>query len=81
MRGEQTIKTCADELGLTANNVRSRNTKALDNLYHMKKIRDYYDDIRSRGMRGTGVSKFMETGSSATEFAALWLVSHPPVTP
>ena len=50
---------------------RANESKALRSLRRNKSVSQYYDDIRSSGMKGTGAQRFFETWMSATERTAL----------
>lgn len=70
-----TLKETGEWLGCTLNNAREHERNAFRELRRpsrARKLRPFLeDDIRSRGMQGTGVTCFNETWTSATERVAL----------
>ena len=72
------VRTCAEELGISSCAVRSREEKALRRLYNMDRIRAYNDEIRSRALRGNSMRNFNQTNTSSTERAAIWSLKHTP---
>ncbi len=70
-----TLKETGERLGFTLNNAREHERNAFRELRRpsrARKLRPFLeDDIRSRGMQGTGVTRFNETWTSATERVAL----------
>ena len=76
-----TYQQCGDMMGITRARARSVETKGLRTLRHPKnsnKLRPFLDDyevIRANGIRGTGVERFENTWTSATERVALGIDS------
>ena len=69
---EETAKAC----GISKNRVFTQEMKAMRALKspaYAKRLLPYYDGVRSRAMHGTGVKRFNETWTSATEREALRL--------
>lgn len=73
---EKTLKETGEALGVTLEYVRTLQAKALRKL-SLPKYADtlrlflFDEEIRSRGMRGTGVNSFRRTWTSATERTAI----------
>lgn len=66
-----TLQQTAEALGLaTVGITKGIERSALNKLWHNPRIRNL-DDIRSAGMRGTGLETFKRTWTSATERAAI----------
>lgn len=76
-----TYQQCGDMIGITRDRARSVETKGLRTLRHPKnsnKLRPFLDDyevIRANAIRGTGVERFENTWTSATERVALGIGS------
>ena len=73
-----TLKETGERLGCHLNNIRQHERSAFRELRRpsrASKLRPFLDEeIRSKGMKGTGVKHFNETWTSATEYAALSLL-------
>lgn len=72
----QTLKATGEALGVTLERVRVVQNNGLNALRRgsrARKLLPYYEDIRSRGMHGTGVNTFRHTWTSATERVAMQL--------
>lgn len=63
----KTISECCRDVNPHA---RQDEQKALRKLRQSERLKPFYEDIRSAGMKGTGARRFRETGISATERAA-----------
>lgn len=76
-----TYQQCGDSLGITRDRARSVEAKGLRTLRHpknsnkLKPFLDGYEAIRGDAMRGTGVGRFANTWTSATERVALGIGS------
>lgn len=76
-----TYQQCGDSLGITRDRARSVEVKGLRKLRHpdnsnrLKPFLDGYEAVRGDAMRGTGVGRFANTWTSATERAALGIGS------
>ena len=63
-------------MGISLNAVREHEKNGLRELRRPSRVRLlrpflYYDEVRNRGMQGTGVARFTQTWTSATERVAL----------
>lgn len=74
--GRPTYKTMADDMGKSQARIRQLELSGMRKLRSGKprNILRYYVDVYSMGIRGTGVDRFRQTNTSATEYAALKLV-------
>lgn len=76
-----TYQQCGDMIGITRDRARSVEAKGLRTLRHpknsnkLKPFLDGYEAVRGDAMRGTGVGRFANTWTSATERAALGIGS------
>ena len=76
-----TYQQCGDTIGITRDRARSVEAKGLRTLRHpknsnkLKPFLDGYEDIRAEGIKGTGVGRFENTWTSATERVALGIES------
>ena len=76
-----TYQQCGDMIGITRDRARSVEAKGLRTLRHpknsnkLKPFLDGYEAIRGDAMRGTGVGRFANTWTSATERVALGIGS------
>jgi len=65
----RTRKELAEEQGCTYGALVAQHVQAMRNLRRRKPLRDFHYDVY--GIRGTGYQRFRQTGTSATEAAAL----------
>ena len=76
-----TYQQCGDMIGITRDRARSVEAKGLRTLRHpknsnkLKPFLDGYEVIRAEGIKGTGVGRFENTWTSATERVALGIGS------
>jgi len=76
-----TYQQCGDMIGITRDRARSVEAKGLRTLRHpknsnkLKPFLDGYEVIRADAIRGTGVGRFANTWTSATERVALGIES------
>lgn len=76
-----TYQQCGDMIGITRDRARSVEAKGLRALRHpknsnkLKPFLDGYEGIRAEGIKGTGVGRFENTWTSATERVALGIGS------
>ena len=76
-----TYQQCGDMIGITRDRARSVEAKGLRTLRHpknsnkLKPFLDGYEAVRGDAMRGTGVGRFANTWTSATERVALGIGS------
>ena len=76
-----TYQQCGDMIGITRDRARSIEAKGLRTLRHpknsnkLKPFLDGYEVIRAEGIKGTGVGRFENTWTSATERVALGIGS------
>ena len=76
-----TYQQCGDMIGITRDRARSVEAKGLRTLRHpknsnkLKPFLDGYEVIRADAIRGTGVRRFENTWTSATERVALGIGS------
>ena len=76
-----TYQQCGDMIGITRDRARNAEAKGLRTLRHpknsnkLKPFLDGYEVIRADAIRGTGVGRFENTWTSATERVALGIES------
>lgn len=73
----KTLKDVGKDLGLSYQRIAQLRDQALDSIRQSESVPclgQCYSDLYSLGLRGTGLSKFKNTGTSSTEAAALRLL-------